>query len=86
MDTQQIFEQLKEQFGDAAARSLTRTLASVYDELRDVVTREDFRILRDSIDENVSRLDRRELADVIRADAIASGVLDGRMMESGEAA
>jgi hypothetical protein len=58
MDTQLIFEELKGQLGDAAARSLTRTFAAVYEELRDGVTREDFRILRESMDENVSRLDR----------------------------
>lgn len=58
MDTQQIFDELKQPLGDAAARSLTRTFAAVYEELRDTVTRDDFRGLRDSIDENVSRLDR----------------------------
>jgi hypothetical protein len=58
VDTQLIYEELKGQLGDAAARSLTRTFAAVYEELRNGVTREDFRILRESIDENVSRLDR----------------------------
>ncbi|MFM7244820.1 MAG: hypothetical protein ACKO40_11720, partial [Planctomycetaceae bacterium] len=58
MDTQQIFDDLKQPLGEAAARSLARTFAAVVDELRDTVTREDFRILRDSIDENVARLDR----------------------------
>jgi hypothetical protein len=58
MDTQQIFDELKQPLGDAAARSLARTFAAVYEELRDTVTRDDFRGLRDSIDENVSRLDR----------------------------
>ena len=58
MDTQQIYDDLKQPLGDAAARSLARTFASVYEELRDTVTREDFRILRDSIDESVGRLDR----------------------------
>lgn len=58
MDTQQIYDDLKQPLGDAAARSLARTFASVYQELRDTVTREDFRILRDSIDESVGRLDR----------------------------
>jgi hypothetical protein len=58
MDTQLIFEELKGELGDAAARSLTRTFAAVYEELRDGVTREDFRILRESMEANVSRLDR----------------------------
>jgi prefoldin subunit 5 len=57
MDTQQIFEELKEPLGDVAARSLSRTFAAVYEELRDAVTRADFRILRESIDDNVSRLE-----------------------------
>lgn len=100
----------------------------MYEELRDAVIRQDFRILRESIDDNSSRfdhglatlaeaqgrtlklqfpdriasdlglfmrrcrlvdtaaliealephLDRRELADVIRANAIASGQIDGQ--------
>jgi hypothetical protein len=58
MDTQLIFEELKGSLGDAAARSLTRTFAAVYEELRNGVTREDFRILRESMDESASRLDR----------------------------
>jgi hypothetical protein len=58
MDTQLIFEELKGSLGDAAARSLTRTFAAVYEELRNGVTREDFRSLRESMDESASRLDR----------------------------
>lgn len=57
MDTQQIFDELKTPLGDAAARTLSRTFATVYEELRDAVTRPDFRILRESIDDNISRLD-----------------------------
>jgi hypothetical protein len=58
LDTQLIFEELKGSLGDAAARSLTRTFAAVYEELRNGVTREDFRSLRESMDESASRLDR----------------------------
>jgi hypothetical protein len=53
--TQQIFEQPKERSGDAAARSRARTFASVSQELRDVVARAEFRILRDSIDDHGAR-------------------------------
>jgi len=53
--TQQIFEQLKERSGDAAARSRARTFASVSEELRDVVARAEFRILRDSSADHGSR-------------------------------
>jgi hypothetical protein len=35
MDTQPIFEELKGELRDAAARSLTRMFAAVYEELRD---------------------------------------------------
>lgn len=58
MDTQQIFDELKEPLGDVAARALSRTFATVFEELRDAVTRQDFRILRESIDDNISRLDQ----------------------------
>ena len=58
MDTKHIYEDLRGPLGDEAARCLTRTFAEVFTELHDSVTREDFRILRESIDDNVSRLDR----------------------------
>jgi predicted Rossmann fold nucleotide-binding protein DprA/Smf involved in DNA uptake len=88
MDTQLFFEELKGQLGDAAARSLTRTFAAVCEELRDGVTRGDFRILRESMDENVSRLDRsltrladaqaRTEANVSRLDTVMARLADAQ--------
>jgi len=57
MDTYRIYEQFKEPFGEPAARALAETLGSMFEELHNTVTKEDFRILRDSIDADVSRLD-----------------------------
>ncbi len=58
MDTQQIFDDLREPLGDTAARVLARTFNSVFTEMRESVTREDFRHLQESIHADVSRLDR----------------------------
>lgn len=57
MNTYRIYEDFKATLGDAAAKSLAQTLGAMFEELRDTVTKEDFRILRESIDANVSRLD-----------------------------
>ena len=58
MDTKHIFEELRGPLGDEAARCLTRTFAEVFTELHESVTRDDFRVLRESISSDVSRLDR----------------------------
>ncbi len=57
MDTYRIYEQFKEPFGEPAARALAETLGSMFEELHNTVTKEDFRNLRDSIDADVSRLE-----------------------------
>jgi hypothetical protein len=57
MDTYRIYEQFKEPFGEPAARALAETLGNMFEELHNTVTKEDFRILRESIDADVSRLD-----------------------------
>lgn len=57
MNTYRIYEDFKATLGDAAAKSLAQTLGTLYEELKDTVTKEDFRNLRESIDANVSRLD-----------------------------
>ena len=79
MNTFRIYEELKESLGDAAAKSLSQTLCTMFEELRDTITREDFRILRDSIDANVSRL---ELATVQLTDA--QGRTEARVAELAE--
>ena len=57
MNTFRIYEDFKESLGEAAAKSLAQTLGTMFEELRNTVTKEDFRNLRESIDGNVSRLD-----------------------------
>lgn len=57
MNTFQIYEEFRDLLGEPAARALAHRLAAMFDELRDAVTKEDFRGLRESIDADVSRLD-----------------------------
>jgi DNA repair exonuclease SbcCD ATPase subunit len=57
MNTYRIYEDLKATLGDAAAQSLAKMLGTMFEELKDTVTKEDFRILRESVDANVSRLE-----------------------------
>lgn len=57
MNTFQIYEEFKGFLGEPAAKSLAHTLGTMFEELRNAVTKEDFRILRDSMDANVARLD-----------------------------
>jgi len=57
MNTYRIYEDFKATLGDAAAKSLAQTLGTMFEELKDTVTKADFRMLRESIDASVSRLD-----------------------------
>jgi hypothetical protein len=57
MNPFQIYEEFRESLGEPAARALAHRLGAMFDELRDAVTKEDFRGLRESIDADVSRLD-----------------------------
>ena len=57
MNTYRIYEEFRESLGEAAAKSLAQTLGTMFEELKNTVTKEDFRILRESIDGNISRLD-----------------------------
>jgi hypothetical protein len=57
MNTYRIYEDFKATLGDAAAKSLAQTLGTMFEELKDTVTKEDFRTLRESIDANVARLE-----------------------------
>ena len=57
MNTYRIYEEFRESLGEAAAKSLAQTLGTMFEELKNTVTKEDFRILRESIDGNMSRLD-----------------------------
>ncbi|MFM8805423.1 MAG: hypothetical protein ACKOK8_16200 [Planctomycetia bacterium] len=83
MNTYRIYEDFKATLGDAAAKSLAQTLGTMFEELKDTVTKEDFRILRESIDANVSRLDgaMARLADGQVKLVEAQGRTDARIAE-----
>ena len=57
MNTYRVFEELKASLGEPAAKALVETLGGMFEELKNTVTKEDFRLLGDSIDASVSRLD-----------------------------
>jgi uncharacterized phage infection (PIP) family protein YhgE len=82
MNTYRIYEDFKATLGDAAAQSLAKTLGTMFEELKDTGTKEDFRILRESIDANVSRLDTAitRLADAqVRTEAKLGQLADGQL-------
>ena len=57
MNTYRVFEELKASLGEPAAKTLVETLGGMFEELKNTVTKEDFRLLGESIDASVSRLD-----------------------------
>jgi hypothetical protein len=57
MNTYRVFEELKASLGEPAAKALVETLGGMFEELKNTVTKEDFRVLGESIDASVSRLD-----------------------------
>jgi predicted nuclease with TOPRIM domain len=74
VDTYRIYEQFREPFGEPAARALAETLGLMAVELRETVTKDDFRSLREAIDGDVSRLDQ-SLARLAEAQARTEGKL-----------
>ncbi len=57
MNTYRVFEELKASLGEPAAKALVETLGGMFEELKNTVTKEDFRVLGESIDASVSRLE-----------------------------
>lgn len=57
MNTFQVFEQFRGPLGEEAAKALAQTLGAMFAELKDSVTKEDFRILREASDVNFARID-----------------------------
>jgi hypothetical protein len=80
MDTYRIYEQFREPFGEPAARALAETLGLMAVELRETVTKDDFRSLREAIDGDVSRLD----GSLVRL-AEAQARSEGKLSELAEA-
>ena len=87
MNTYRIYEQLKESLGDPAAKALAETLGGMVDELRDTVTKDDFRTLQDSMTANSGRLERalEKLAEAQGQTAANVGRLDAAMEKLAEA-
>ncbi|MBM3955701.1 MAG: hypothetical protein FJ309_13980 [Planctomycetes bacterium] len=94
MDPFRIYEELRESLGEAAARSLAATLGSMFDELRETVTKDDLRSLRDAIDADLARVSGTlvSLADAQRRTdervaelAEAQGRTEARIAELAEA-
>jgi len=57
MNTFAIYEQFRTVLGEDAAKGFAQTLGTMLEEARNAVTKEDLRILRESVDANVSRLE-----------------------------
>lgn len=57
MNTFRIYEDFRESLGEPAAKALAQTLGGMFEELRNTVTKEDFRTLDGGIQREVSRLD-----------------------------
>ncbi len=87
MNTYRIYEQLKESLGDPAAKALAETLGGMVDELRDTVTKDDFRSLQDSMTASSGRLERslEKLAEAQGQTAANVGRLDATMEKLAEA-
>ena len=87
MNTYRIYEQLKESLGDPAAKALAETLGGMVDELRDTVTKDDFRSLQDSMTASSGRLERslEKLAEAQGQTAANVGRLDATMDKLAEA-
>jgi len=94
MDPFRIYEELRESLGETAARSLAATLGSMFDELRETVTKDDLRSLRDAIDADLTRVSGTlvSLADAQRRTdervaelAEAQGRTEARIAELAEA-
>jgi chromosome segregation ATPase len=57
MNTFRIYEEFRESLGEPAAKALAQTLGGMFEELRNTVTKDDFRALEAGLHREVSRLD-----------------------------
>ena len=87
MNTYRIYEQLRESLGDPAAKALAETLGGMVDELRETVTKDDFRSLQESMTASSGRLERslEKLAETQSQTAANVGRLDAAMEKLAEA-
>lgn len=87
MNTYRMYEELRAVLGDPAAKSLADHLGSMFEELRNTVTKDDFRSLTDSMDARSSRLETAmiQLVEAQTRTEARVGQLDARMGELAEA-
>ena len=62
INTLRLYEELSDTFGEAPARALTRAIGSIYDDLKNTVTKEDFRELKQVVAELAQAQKRTEEA------------------------
>lgn len=89
-NTHDIYQKLRPEMGDAAADTLVSTLGAMYDELRDTVTKSDFRQLDARLQEIAvigARTDKRldSLTEKVEALAVAQARTEKRVEELAEA-
>ena len=60
INTLRLYEELSDTFGEAPARALTRAIGSIYDDLKNTVTKEDFRELKQVVAELAQAQKRTE--------------------------
>jgi chromosome segregation ATPase len=71
MDTLAIYEQFRAVLGEERAKGFAQTLGTMIEEAKNAATKEDIRLLRESLDGSSSRLDRLEQVVEKLADAQA---------------
>ena len=81
MDTLSIFEQFRASLGEEKAKEFAQTLGRLIEEAKNAATKDDIRLLRETIDANTPRVDAAlaTLAEAqVRAEARLAGV-EGRL-------
>jgi phage-related minor tail protein len=69
MDTLSIYEQFRASLGEEKAKVFAQTLGTMIEEAKNAATKDDVRLLRESLDASTARLDRLEQAVEKLADA-----------------
>lgn len=76
MDTLSIYEQFRAALGEEKARVFAQTLGTMIEEAKNAATKDDIRLLRESVDANAARVDAA-LATLTEAQVVAEARLAG---------
>ena len=76
MDTLSIFEQFRASLGEEKAKVFAQTLGTMIEEAKNAATKDDIRLLRESVDANAARVDAA-LATLAEAQVLAEARLAG---------